>query len=296
MNFKPSEFFIGLVDFISILLPGAVLTMVFLVFEYNHPAQPGHALFEFALRDDFQVIFWVTFIFTSFGLGYFLSSAASGLDYFYDVIRRQIYPYGEDLSDKFRRKNAIERQHYLDIYEGSLQEPGAIIDERLTEEEKMFHGYKIVYARNVARKLLALLFKLKLEVRVDYSYEETRKLLNAQPASVAKANNAFKWAITVLEAYFPTINELSTRMMAASKFFRSMVIVSLIFLVLQATHQIATNFWGINLTILLLSFREYFVQRQKSVSKAYQSIVTLTHFDIETLSLPGRVYKKPDDD
>lgn len=292
MNFKPSEFFIGLVEFISILLPGAVLTMVFLAIEYQHPLQSEHHLFKYALSDEFKIIFWVIFIFSSFGLGYFLSSVASGLDPFYDFIREQTYPYEEDLKRKFHSKSPEERQRYFSIYEDSLKKPGVSDDENLTDEEKSFTGFKMAFSNNFIRKLLGLIFKLQFRVKIDYSYEETRKLLNAQPLAVRKANNAFKWAITILEAHYPSINEQAVRTMAASKFFRSMVIVSFIFLVLQLARQIPDTLWGFNALVLLLSFREYFVQRQKSVLKTYQSIVTLAYFNKESFSLPKEYITK----
>lgn len=296
MNFKPSEFFIGLVEFISILLPGAVLTMLFLALEYQHPLNLEHRLFEYALLDDFEVIFWVTLVFTSFGLGYFLSSIASGLDPIYDFIREQTYPYEEDLLRKFNSKSPEERKRYLTTYGNVAEKTGQVAAGQLTDNEKSFIGFKITFSNNFIRKLLGLIFKLQFKVKIDYSYEETRRLLNAQPLAVSKANNAFKWAITILEAHYPAINEQATRLMAASKFFRSMVIVSVIILVLQLARQIPDTLWGFNVLVLLLSFREYFVQRQKSVLKTYQSIVTLAYFKNEGILLPKPVHTRPDGD
>lgn len=97
MDFKPNEFFIGLVEFITILLPGAMLTLIVLLVETNHPVQANYVLYQYAFSNDTNIIFWVAIIFSSFGLGYFLSSIASGLDPLYDAIRKQFYPYEEDL-------------------------------------------------------------------------------------------------------------------------------------------------------------------------------------------------------
>jgi len=286
MDFKPNEFFIGLVEFITILLPGAVLVLIVLLVEANHPVQANHALYQYAFSDDTKIIFWVAIIFSSFGLGYFLSSIASGLDPLYDTIRKLFYPYDEDLSQRFNYNCLPEKnkKEYLRIYDRSLIEKKEkqcekeeIVSE-LTEKEKSFEGYKIKFTSNYFRKLLALIFKLDFKIKVDKSYEEARRILNTQPETVRNATNTYKWAGTVLEAHYPAISEQATPIMSASKFFRSMVVVSLIYSALQLFHQISFSFWQINLLILVLSFREYIVQRQKSVQKTYQSIVTLTYF------------------
>jgi hypothetical protein len=90
MNYKSNEFFIDL-EFITILLSGTVLVFINLLAESNHPVQTGHAIYQYAFNDDTKIVFWVVVIF-SFGLGFFLSSIASGLDPLYDRIRKQFYP------------------------------------------------------------------------------------------------------------------------------------------------------------------------------------------------------------
>lgn len=300
MDFKPNEFFIGLMEFITILLPGAILAIIVLLVEANHPVQINHALFQYAFSDDTRIIFWVAIIFSSFGLGYFLSSIASGLDPLYDAIRKQFYPYDEDLSERFNYNCLSEKQkkEYLRIYEQSLivrkkkECAKEDIVSELTEKERLFEGYKIKFTNNYLRRLLAIIFKLDFKIKIDRSYEEARKILNTQPESVRNATDTYKWAGTVLEAHYPAISEQATRIMSASKFFRSMVIVSFIFLVLQLFGQISFSFWQINLLILVLSFREYIVQRQKSVQKTYQSIVTLTYFKKETTEIDQNKIQK----
>jgi len=287
MNFKPNEFFIGLVEFITILLPGAVLALIVLMVEANHPMEDNHVLYQYAFTESTSILFWVAIIFSSFGLGYFLSSIAAGLDPLYDAIRKQFYPHDEDLRHRFKYNCLSEKQEkeYLSIYERSLIlqkkkecEKEDIISKLTEEEEKLFEEFKIKFTKNIFRIFLSIIFKLEYKVKIDKSYEEARKILNTQPEAVRNATNAYKWANTVLEAHFPVINEQATRIMSASKFFRSMVLVSFIYLVLQLSHQIAYSFWQINLIILLLSFREYIVQRQKSVQKTYQSIIVLTYY------------------
>jgi ADP-ribose pyrophosphatase YjhB (NUDIX family) len=82
MNFEPEKFFIGLLDFFSILLPGAVLT--------------------FLLMDDVSPVIWKTcayqpltgakgvavFLVASYSLGHFVFLLGSWLDELYDIVRR----------------------------------------------------------------------------------------------------------------------------------------------------------------------------------------------------------------
>jgi len=286
MDFKPNEFFISLVEFITILLLGAVLALIVLMVEANHPMEDNHLLYQYAFTESTSILFWVAIIFSSFGLGYFLSSIASGLDPLYDAIRKQFYPHDEDLRQRFKYSCLLAKQKkdYLRIYERSLilqkkkECPKEEKVSELTEEKKLFEGFKIKFLKNIFRILLSIIIKLDHKIKIDKSYEEARKILNTQPEAVRNATNTYNWANTVLEAHFPAISEQATRIMSAFKFFRSMVVVSFIYLVLQLSHQIAYSFWQINLLILLLSFREFIVQRQKSVQKTYQSIVVLTYY------------------
>lgn len=286
MDFKPNEFFIGLVEFITILLPGAVLAFIFLLLEKNHPVQENRLLFQYALSDETTVIFWVFFIFSSFGFGYFLSSTASGLDPVYDLIRRQIYPYEESLKRDFRFDCLSDKQKekYIGIYKHDILEEEKkkckkqIEKIELTDKEMAYEGYKIQYKADILRRVFHFFFELENEITTDESYGEAKTILLNQPKAVQNASNTFKWASVVLQATYPAISEQTTRIMAASKFFRSMVIVMFIFLLLQFLNQIPHDFWRFNSLILILSFREYIVQRQKCLQRTYQSIVTLAHF------------------
>jgi len=286
MDLKPNDFFIGLVEFITIMLPGAALAMIILLVEYGHPIKQVHPLYLYAFESSTSILFWFAFVLTSFGLGYFLSSIASGLDPRYDAIRAHIYPHDLDLEKRFKLncRTAEERSRYLKAYEQSLfddKEENCLKEipvSKLSEVDKLFEGYKILYLKNIFRRIALFFFELEYTVKIERSHLEARKILNRQPEAVRNATHAYKWAGIILEAYYPAISDQATRTMAASKFFRSIVIVSLIFLVLQIFRQIPRDYWLMNAIILLLSFREYIVQRHKSVQKTYQSIVSLSHY------------------
>lgn len=268
MDFKPNEFFIGLVEFITILLPGALLSFVLLMVEACHPIQKGGKLYKYAFNPETDFVFWVAFVFTSFGAGYFLNSFASGLDPLYDSVRKQYGPYNEELEKSFREKHSRKEGKIAGLHPPT---PGSAPAQTLEE-------FKISYANKPFRKVLAVIFKLTPKVKIDESHEQVHKILKTQDEAVRKASNAFKWAGTVLEAHYPVISEQATRLMAASKFFRSIVILCLFIALLQLPGLIQRTLWEFNLVIMLLSFREYIVLRQKSVQKTYQSIVTLTYY------------------
>lgn len=81
MNFDPQKFFIGLMDFFSILLPGALLT--WLLMGEVGPVVLGD---RYAKLDGTQA--WVAFLFASFSLGHLIFLLGSWLDEFYDWARR----------------------------------------------------------------------------------------------------------------------------------------------------------------------------------------------------------------
>lgn len=81
MNFDPQKFFIGLMDFFSILLPGALLT--FLLMGEVGPVALGD---RYAKLDGAQA--WAAFLFASYLFGHLVFLLGSWLDEFYDRARR----------------------------------------------------------------------------------------------------------------------------------------------------------------------------------------------------------------
>ena len=86
MNFDPQKFFIGLVDFFSVLMPGALLA--YLGNNFTTDLLPGQPCFPQDRPEN-----WMIFLFASYLLGHFLFLIGSILDDFvYDPIR--------DMTDK----------------------------------------------------------------------------------------------------------------------------------------------------------------------------------------------------
>lgn len=81
MNFDPQKFFIGLMDFFSILLPGALLT--WLLMEEVGPVVLGDRYAQLAGAQA-----WAAFLFASYLFGHLVFLLGSWLDEFYDWARR----------------------------------------------------------------------------------------------------------------------------------------------------------------------------------------------------------------
>ncbi|WP_373498722.1 NUDIX domain-containing protein [Desulfococcus sp.] len=81
MNFDPQKFFIGLMDFFSILLPGALLT--WLLMGEVGPIALGD---RYAKLDGAEA--WAAFLFASYLFGHLIFLLGSWLDEFYDWARR----------------------------------------------------------------------------------------------------------------------------------------------------------------------------------------------------------------
>jgi len=76
MNFNPQQFFIGLMDFFSVLLPGALLT--WLLMTEVGPVVLGD---RYAKLDGAQA--WTAFLFASYLFGHLVFLLGSWLDEFY---------------------------------------------------------------------------------------------------------------------------------------------------------------------------------------------------------------------
>lgn len=81
MNFEPQKFFIGLMDFFSILLPGALLT--YLLMGEVGPVVLGDRYAQLAGSEA-----WAAFLFASYLFGHLVFLLGSWLDEFYDWARR----------------------------------------------------------------------------------------------------------------------------------------------------------------------------------------------------------------
>lgn len=277
MSFKPNEFFLGLVDFIAILLPGSLLTGILLSVDATQPGWHGFSgkgLYQLALNSLTSPVFWVGYVFVSFGLGYFLSSFASGLDLIFDKIRKQIYPYKENLVEQLKEPEyKAVRAKGLSWKEEKLNIKA--IKEKVIDTDE-YEAFSHQYTQNYIRRVCYFFFEFGIDLEVDNSFEAAKLLRNAYLKDYAYTMNVYKWCLVVLDTNYPGIAEQVNRTMAASKFFRSLVVVFALLLVLQAFKLLPASmpYWP-GILFLILSFREYVVQRYKSIQAAYKGVFSL---------------------
>src|SRR3954454_7829150 len=81
MSFEPQKFFIGLMDFFSILLPGALLTC--LLMDEVGPVVLGNRFYKLTDAEA-----WAAFLFASYLFGHLVFLLGAWLDEFYDWARR----------------------------------------------------------------------------------------------------------------------------------------------------------------------------------------------------------------
>ena len=82
MNLEPKKFFIGVTDFFSVLLPGALLTVALM-------GSPARIILGDRYQEFTGAAGWLAFFFASYVLGHFIFLLGAALldDFFYDPIR-----------------------------------------------------------------------------------------------------------------------------------------------------------------------------------------------------------------
>ncbi len=274
MDFKPNEFFLGLVDFIAILLPGCLLAGIFLMAEAQTPILK-EPLYCIGLKDGVTVFFGIGYLFTGYTLGYFLSSVASILDTLFDEIRKQIYPFKEHLMAQYLDDRDIDAKN--PINQQIIQSIKDNIKKGDTKDAETFNNYCEIFLANKLRKLFHFFFEVEWNIKMDRSLE---KIVCFKELVLPKMNdpNAYQWSILILDTYYPAAAQNVNRTMAASKFFRSLVPVFLLCFLFQWVQWIpdSISIWAWS-GLALLSFREYVVQRQKSIQAAYRGMITFYH-------------------
>lgn len=230
MSFEPQKFFLGVIDFFAIILPGAILT--FLVKDSLGP---------FLLSSNYYKLTgapgWVAFLGGSYLLGHFVFLIGAGLldDYTYDPLRKA--SYGEQIS-------------------------------RLADDKRL----SPLLARFLARIFMGRESDraVNLAVRIKEHY--------VGPLGGAKAINAFQWSKAKLILAHPGAIEEVHRLEADSKFFRSLVIVCIIVIVILAPFKLVvmrSELVYVSITVLILGFWRYVDQRLKATTQSYRYILAL---------------------
>jgi ABC-type multidrug transport system fused ATPase/permease subunit len=239
MKYTPSDFFVGLVDFFSVLLPGALLS--FLLLGWADSYMFGPVLPE--IQNGPQA--WVAFIFASYLLGHFIFLVAAYLD---DVFYSPIYVPLRRIGGRLKyavRKRIIEDlnvRHLAYEHEGEQQKEGE--QQNFVDRDWALRAY--------AEKL-----------KDHHLGEDHRRMVNA-----------FQWAKANVLLRSPDAAAQIHRYEADSKFFRSLVIVLMLtwFLYPYLDDSAAPQLTVVRVVLIVLivvALLRYGEQRRKSVNAAY---------------------------
>ena len=87
---KPSEFYIGVLDFFAILLPGAIVTAILV------PVYGDFIVWPLIAPLNGDTGKWVTFLIFAYFAGHLIFLLGSYIDYLYNVLRERFNPYGNE--------------------------------------------------------------------------------------------------------------------------------------------------------------------------------------------------------
>ena len=196
---KLTDLFVGILDFFAILLPGAIATAVLIA-----QAEPAlnqrivHGLFLVPVN---ETAAWAMFAVASYFLGHLIFMAGSWLDGLFHTWREFRYHRHVDMAKRRRRR---ERRN-------------------ATAPKRKRWPY--------LRKLKAFLKRwCRKQRKTDTLFECATRVRNLrfQTPDEQNAINTFQWARSVLIEKFPAAATDVHRLEADSKFFRSLVVLSLL--------------------------------------------------------------------
>lgn len=249
MGYKLSDFYVGVVDFFSVLLPGALLAFLFRdSYVWREIIGPTLPSIQEGLQE------WAVFIVASYLLGHFVNLVASYLDHSYDFLMGRQGKGGRIQAFLVRRS----------LIRG-------------------IHG-PALRARDAMRKTFVTGRDLEALPRRVMAIRNER--LN--DAADNDLINAFQWAKINLLLQHPAAAVEVQRLEADSKFFRSLVIVlSLTCITLVIKTAWLALVACIILTIL--SFWGYVKRRWKGVTLAYMYYIASEHLpNSEVASEPSQ--------
>ncbi len=234
MAFEPQKFFIGLVDFFSILMPGALLA--YLGKDWVQGILFGATTFPLVSVEN-----WAVFLFASYLLGHFAFLIGALLD--------------ELLYDPFRKCT----------YHGQIERlaKGKPLASRALQDLAASHWF---FGSNADR---AVTVALRIKARA------------LQPISAENAINAYQWCKARLSKEHPEGFVAVQRFEADSKFFRSLVVVLAILIVVligpmwRAFSAQQPVLALVCLAGLLLALWRYIDVRFKATQQAYWLVIAL---------------------
>jgi hypothetical protein len=260
---KPSELFIGVVDLFAVLLPGAILAFLTNYALLRFGPYFGHDLVRDLDRDLDGTSRAFAFFLESYLFGHFVYGLSSPLDDLYDRLRNDA-----GTTKLYDRVTQIRGKHVRAA-------DAAVATETIDKwpDPKSLHRWP---------RAIAWL---------------TQGSWRADLPKTDKVMNTFKFALALLQLRNPASLLGVRRLEADSKFFRSVVVLLVVLLIVIGAHlawHVATTRAGqpptwlvdvalglIDWALLRMSFARYCEQRQKTVELAYQLLVVSTALDAE---------------
>ncbi|MEX8500750.1 MAG: hypothetical protein AB3X41_01975 [Leptothrix ochracea] len=148
---KPSDFFVGVLDFFAILLPGAIATAML------GPRVGPWVLGPLIDKPSSEAVGWAMFLTAAYFLGHLIFLVGSWIDRFYNALRERFNPYGNESAYQCatRIRNSLvdpSEQKALNTYQWSravllAKCPAAAEDvHRLEADSKFFRSLLVVCA------------------------------------------------------------------------------------------------------------------------------------------------------
>ena len=251
---KPGDFYVGVLDVFSILLPGAIVTWTVWVWL-------GQPTYEFLPQDDSGK--WVAFILSAYAIGHIVFMVASEVDRTFLTFRRHVLY-------RIKKDPDLDQNALQAITALRLTSLSAILiikrDESGNEKPN----------EDVPSKDVAEWAKKFLPVAVD--------------PSISEMMNSYQWSRAVLRLRAPAALAEVLRFEADSKFFRSLFIV---FVFLAACSFVNLPEYEklhfpppiLLVALAALSYWRYAERRQKGIEEAYRS--TIVYFTITDVRANG---------
>jgi hypothetical protein len=257
---KPSDFYIGVVDVFSILLPGAVVSWAGWKWVGEKP--------EFAaLVPPGEVAPWVAFVLAAYALGHIMFMLASFVDISFNWFREKFLLPSLGQYRRAVEKNALDAASALRLI-GLAIEPITA-----PEKEDEIQARARTWAQHILRKP------------------------DTEP-TIPEPTNTYQWSRAVLRLRAPTALAEVERIEADSKFFRSLFVVFVVLAAFSIVQLPGSEKLPLphaaTIPLAALSYWRYAEQRQKGTVEAYRSVIVLFAMGSVTVSSQEKVRSEDD--
>jgi hypothetical protein len=252
VSVKPGDLFVGIVDFFAVILPGMILVFIAqrlglekIIFGQD-VLTPGILFLGDAEK-------WIAFVIAAYLVGHFVLAIGSSLDTLYDIVRQRV----------------VGKKAWNEIF--FRHDAGRIVGEsRLTMVLKSWLAIPLCV-------IFTPLLGYALRKEKDENYRYALQIRNrALPDANAQVINTFRWAKAVIQTRQPALIVEVQRLEGDSKFFRSLILVLGIILIVLVVEGRWLAVLG-SLVLMVLSFWRYSNRRWTSTELAYDLLIALEH-------------------